>query len=186
MEFLSTLWLPILVSAIVVFILSALAWTVLPHHKKEWQPLPNEDAVLNAMAGSPPAPGQYALPYYADPKERDNPALKAKLQRGPVGFLTVVPNGAPGMGPMMGKAFVFNLIVSFLVAYVAWHALAGREITYLAVFRIVGAVASMSYVLATVPESIWFGRPWRSMALGAVDGLVYGLFTAGVFGWLWP
>jgi hypothetical protein len=88
------------------------------------------------------------------------------------------------MGPMMGKAFAYNVVVSLLVAYVSWHAL-GPGAPYLSVFRIAGAVAAMSYVLATVPESIWFGRPWRSFWLQALDGTVYGLFTGGVFGWLW-
>ncbi|HEX9563801.1 MAG TPA: hypothetical protein VF981_07510 [Gemmatimonadaceae bacterium] len=185
MEFLTQLWMPIVVSAGVVFILSALAWTAMPHHKHEWQPLPNEDAVLNAMRASQPPPGQYTLPFYMDPKERDNPVVRDKLMKGPVGFLTIVPNGIWSMAPMMGKAFVYNLVVSFLVAYVGWHAL-GAGASYLAVFRVVGAVAAMSYVLAVVPESIWFGRPWKTFRLHLLDGTIYGLFTAGVFGWLWP
>jgi len=185
MTFLLQLWMPILLSAVVVFVLSALAWTAMPHHKHEWQPLPDEDAVITAMRANPPAPGQYTIPFYADPKARDNPVVREKLMKGPVGFITIIPNGMGAMGPMMVKSFAFNVIVSFLVAYVAWHAL-GEGASYLAVFRQVGAVASMSYVLAAVPESIWFGRPWRSFWLQAIDGLVFGLFTAGVFGWLWP
>jgi hypothetical protein len=185
LEFLALLWLPILASAVVVFILSALAWTVMPHHKHEWQPLPNEDAVLAAMRAAQPPPGQYTLPFYADPGERDKPVLREKLLTGPVGFVTIVPAGIASMGPMMGRTFGYNVIVSMLVAYISWHAL-GTGASYLAVFRIAGAVAAMSYVLATVPESIWFGRPWRSFWLQALDGLVYGLCTGGVFGWLWP
>jgi hypothetical protein len=184
LEFLVQLWVPILVSAVVVFVLSALAWTVMPHHKHEWQPLPNEDSVLEMMRAAPPAPGQYTFPFYKDPKERDNPVLREKLLTGPIGFVTVVPVGIGSMGPMMGKAFAYNVVVSLLVAYVSWHAL-GPGAPYLSVFRIAGAVAAMSYVLATVPESIWFGRPWRSFWLQALDGTVYGLFTGGVFGWLW-
>jgi hypothetical protein len=185
MEFLTQLWLPIVVSAVVVFLLSALAWTVMPHHRKDWQPLPNEDAVLATMRTNQPGPGQYAVPYFADPKMREDPAMKEKLIRGPSAYITVIPTGMPAMGPMMAKSLIFNLVVSLLVAYVAWHAL-GADAPYLPVFRIVGATSMMSYILASVPESIWFGRPWRTFGLQVMDGVVFGLFTAGIFGWLWP
>ena len=185
MEFLSQLWLPIVVSGIVVFFMSALVWTVMPHHKKDWQGLPNEDAVLGAMRTNPPAPGQYAMPFVFDPKMRDDPAMKDRIAKGPNGYLTVIPGGTPAMGPMMAKSLVYNIVVSLLIGYVAWHSLrAGAE--YLMVFRIVGTVAMMAYVLAVVPESIWFGRPWRNFTMQMLDGIAYGLVTAGIFGWLWP
>jgi len=141
--------------------------------------------VQASMRANPPAPGQYALPWARDPKVFEDPAMKERMNKGPRAYITIVPNGVPPMGPMMLKAFIYNVIVSLLVAYVAWHALgAGAE--YLAVFRVVGATSMMSYILAMVPESIWFGRPWRTFRLQVLDGVVYGLFTAGVFGWLWP
>lgn len=185
MEFLTQLWLPIVVSGVLVFILSALAWTVLPHHKQDWQGLPNADAVQATMRANPPSPGQYALPWVRDPKMLEDPAVKEKMDTGPRAYITVVPNGMPPMGPMMAKSLIFNLVVSLLVAYVAWHAL-GAGAPYLSVFRVVGATSMMSYILGTVPDSIWFGRPWRTFRLQVLDGVVYGLFTAGIFGWLWP
>ena len=185
MEFVSELWLPILVSGVAVFILSALVWTVSPHHKKDWQGLPNEDAVLLAMRTNPPAPGQYAMPFLFDPKLRDDPAMKERIARGPNGYLTVIPTGIPAMGPMMAKSLVYNLIVALLVAYVSWHGLrAGAESNM--VFRIAGTTSMMAYILSSVPESIWFGRPWRTFGMQAIDGIVYGLVTAGIFVWLWP
>ena len=185
MEFLTALWLPIVVSGVVVFFMSALAWTVMPHHKKDWQALPNEDAVLAAMRAKPPAPGQYAMPFMSDPKLRDDPAMKERVAKGPNGYLTVIPTGSPAMGPMMAKSLVYNLIVSALVAYVAWHSLRSGAV-YLEVFRIAGSTAMMSYILAVVPESIWFGRPWGAFRMQLIDGIAYGLVTAGIFGWLWP
>ncbi len=185
MEFLTQLWLPIVVSGVVVFILSAIAWTAMPHHKKDWRGLPDSDAVQAAMRANPPAPGQYAMPWAPDPSVFKDPAMAERMQKGPRAYITVVPNGMPAMGPMMVQSLLFNVAVSFLVAYVAWHAL-GAGADYLAVFRMVGAVSAMSYILGMVPESIWFGRPWRALAMSAIDGLVFGLFTAGVFGWLWP
>ena len=186
MEFLTQLWLPIVVSGIVVFFMSALVWTVMPHHKKDWQGLPNEDAILAAMRASSPAPGQYAVPFMSDPKLREDPAMKERIAKGPNGYLTVIPTGMPAMGPMMAKSLAYNLVVTTLVAYVAWHALQGSVPDYLSVFRIVGTTAMMSYILAMVPESIWFGRPWRTLGMQAIDGIAYGLVTAGIFGWLWP
>ena len=185
MEFLTQLWLPIVVSGVVVFFLSALVWTVMPHHKKDWQALPDQDAVQAAMRANPPAPGQYALPWARDPKLFQEPAMKERLDKGPRAYITVVPNGMPSMGPMMVQSLIFNLVVSTLVAYVAWHAL-GSGAEYLQVFRIVGATSMMSYVLAVTPDSIWFGRPWRTYRLQVVDAVLYGLVAAGIFGWLWP
>jgi hypothetical protein len=185
MEFLTQLWFPIVVSGFAVFILSALAWTVMPHHKKDWQGLPNEDAVLAAMRSNPPVPGQYAMPYMGDPAKRDDPVTKERVASGPNGYLTVIPSGMPAMGPMMAKSLVYNLLVSLLVAYVSWHALrAGAEGAM--VFRIVGTTAMMAYILASVPESIWFGRPWRNFGMQAIDGIVYGLVSGAIFCWLWP
>jgi hypothetical protein len=185
MEFLTQLWLPIVVSGVLVFNLSALAWTVLPHHKKDFTGLPNADAVQAVMRQHPPAPGAYAVPWVSDMRGMEDPAVKEKMMQGPRAYITVVPNGMPSMGPMLAQSVVFYLVVSLLVAYVSWHALApGAE--YLEVFRIAGATATMSYILATVPDSIWFGRPWGNFGRQALDGLVFGLATAGVFGWLWP
>jgi hypothetical protein len=185
MEFLTELWLPIVVSGVVVFILSALAWTVMPHHKKDFTGLPNAQAVQEVMRQNPPVPGQYAIPWVAGAQSFEDPLIQDMMNKGPRAYVTVVPNGMPSMVPMMAKSVVFYLIVSTLVAYVSWHALQpGAE--YLEVFQIAGATASMSYILATVPDSIWFGRPWGNFARQALDGLIFGLATAGIFGWLWP
>jgi hypothetical protein len=90
------------------------------------------------------------------------------------------------MGPMMVKAVIFNFVVSFFAAYIAGHVLQLPGAPYLSVFRVVGAIGFMAYAFATVPDAIWFGRPWRSWFLQAGDALLYGLLMAGTFGWLWP
>lgn len=112
--------------------------------------------------------------------------MKKRWVEGPSGMLTIV-NGASmlNMGPMMMKSLVFNIVVAFFAAYVAHHALAsGAE--YLKVFQVVGSVGFMAYAFGSVPDSIWFGKPWKSWFLHAADSLVYGLLMAGTFGWLWP
>jgi hypothetical protein len=185
MEFVTQLWMPIVLSAVLVFILSALAWTVMPHHKKDFTGLPNADAVQAVMREQPPAPGQYAIPWVGEMRGLEDPVVREKMMQGPRAYITVIPNGMPSMGPMMAQSVVFYLIVSVFVGYVSWHALA-PGVEYLEVFRIAGTTASMAYIMATVPESIWFGRPWANFGRQALDGLVFGLATAGVFGWLWP
>lgn len=184
--FIGVLWAPILLSAFLAFVASALAWTVMPHHQKEWSGLSGQDGVIDAIRKSNPAPGAYMFPWNDDPKERRSPEAMKRWAEGPSGTVTIWPRGPMNMGKMMGQQFVFFLIVSIFVAYVARHSGLARGADYLAVFRVTGTVALMSYVFGTVPESIWFGRPWRSFWLGAADGVAYGLLTAGCFGWLWP
>lgn len=185
MEFLLELWKPILLGGIGVFIVSALVWTVMPHHKKEWAPLPNETDVANVMRAGGLKPGLYSMPFMADMKEMGTPEGKAKMEQGPVAYITIAPNGIPAMGPMMAKSAVYNVVVAIFVAYVAYHTLApGAE--YLEVFRVTGTVAFMACALGAVPDSIWFGKPWKSYFLHAFDGLMYALVMAGLFGWLWP
>lgn len=185
MQFLSELWIPILVSGAVCFVWAAVVWMVLPHHKSEWKRLPTEPDVLEALHKNPPAPGLYSFPF-AMGGDLNRPDIKAALERGPVGFVAIAPSGPMNMGKMMTQSVVFYLVTSTLAAYVAWHAGLGLGAPYLSVFRIVATVATMAYVLGTVPESIWFGRPWKSWGYGVFDGAVMGMLTAGVFGWLWP
>ena len=114
-----------------------------------------------------------------------SPEAKRKFEEGPVGVLNLKPTGSYGMGRSLVQWFVFALVVSFFVAYVASHALpAGSE--YLRVFQIVGTVAFLAYGAGQLPAAIWMGKPWAVAWKEVFDGLVYGLVTAGVFGWLWP
>ena len=54
------------------------------------------------------------------------------------------------------------------------------------VFRVVGAVGFLAYAARQMPAAIWMGKPWAVASKEVFDGLVYGLVTAGTFGWLWP
>jgi hypothetical protein len=185
MEFVMVLWMPILVSGLAVFVMSALVWTALPHHRKEFGALANDDAVLSAIRGGNPAPGLYMTPHFKSAEERNSDAAKAKLQSGPMAFVTVLPGGNRPMGPMMVQSLVVNLIIAMFVGYLAFHTVpAGAE--YMPVFRVAGTATFMAYGLAHLPDSVWFGRPWSSYFLGAFDALLYALIAGGVFGWLGP
>ncbi len=180
---LSSLWLPILIASVIVFVASFLAWMVLPHHRSDWSKLPNEDAFRAVAKGTPP--GEYHFPHAASSEEWKSPEWTAKATEGPNGFLIVVPSGPPKMGKNLAQWFVYCLGVSFFVAYVTAHAVPkGAE--YLKVFQIAGTVAFLAYSAAHVTGAIWMGHRWRRALKDVIDGLVYGLLTAGVFGWLWP
>lgn len=185
MSILGTLWLPIVLSAVFVFILSAIIHMVLKYHNSDYKRLSNEDAVRAALRSGNPEPRQYLFPYAAEMKEMGSPEMKQKYVEGPVGVLYLKRPGPPTMGPALIQWFLFTLIVSLFVAYVAAHAIPPGAV-YLHVFRVVGAVAFLAYALGHLPASIWMGKPWAVATKEVFDGLLYALVTAGTFGWLWP
>lgn len=180
---LASLWLPIVVSAVLVFLTSSILHMVLKYHRADYRKLPTEDAALEALRGTPP--GYYPLPYCTDPKEMAHPEMAAKYQNGPVGILTVVPSGPPNMGRLLGQWFVYCLVIALFSGYLASRTVASAT-EYLAVFRVVGTTAFMGFGLGELSNSIWRGQPWGNTLRALVDGLIYALVTAGTFGWLWP
>lgn len=185
MGFIADLWLPIILSAVAVFIVSSILHMVIPIHKNDVKKLDNEDAVLDAMRSAGVKPGAYMFPGCHDMKEMGTEEFKAKLEKGPVGWLTVMPAGGFNMGKSLTQWFIFLLIVSFFTAYVASHSLAAGA-GYLHAFQITGATAFMAYALGQAHESIWKGVSWGVTAKFMIDGLIYALVTAGFFGWMWP
>ena len=180
---LSSLWLPIVVAAVAVFFASYLAWMVLPHHRSDWSGLKNEEEVRSVLRGT--TPGEYSLPHAATREAYKSEEWKAKCTEGPAALLTVIPSGPPKMGKSLVQWFIYCLVVSLFVAYVTSRAVpAGSE--YLRVFQIAGTVAFLAYSAAHVSGAIWMGHRWSRALKDVLDGLVYGLLTAGIFGWLWP
>ena len=182
---LSALWLPILLSAVAVWIVSAIVWMALPYHKSDFRPLSNEDDMLGAFRTARLGPGIYMFPWASSQKEMQQPEIKAKFDAGPVGLLTIFPPGRMKMAKPMIQSFLYYLVISLFAAYVASRTLLAPD-EYLTVFRLVGTVAALAYAAGHIQNSIWFGTPWRNTWKHVFDGLVYGLVTAGVFGWLWP
>jgi hypothetical protein len=178
---LASLWLPILVSAVLVFVVSAIVWMVLPYHRTDWKKLPNEDAVREMFR---PVPGGMYMFPYCSPAERKDPAAQERFKRGPWAAMTV-HGKMPTMGRALGLWFVHLLIVSLVVAYVVGHALPPSA-AYRTVFRFASATAFLGFALGAVPGSIWEGKPWSFTCKAIFDGLIYSLVSAGVFGWLWP
>ncbi len=180
-----SLAVPILVSAVIVFVVSSIIHMVLPYHQNDLRRLPNEDAVLDALRRLNIPPGDYALPHAGSSAARKQPEFVEKLKRGPVVFMTLAPGGPPSMGPSLLLWFLYAVVVSVFAAYIAGRALAPGA-HYLAVFRFAGCSAFLAYSLALPQSSIWYKRNWAMTLKTMFDGLVYGLLTAGTFGWLWP
>ncbi len=182
---LTALWLPIVLSAVVVFIVSSILHMVLPHHRNDYTKLPDEDKLRDAIRNASVAPGDYAFPCPAGPKDMGSPEMMEKYKQGPVGIMTVMRNGPPAMGKSLAQWFVFSLVISVFVGYVTGLAL-GPGSDYMLVFRVAGTVAVLGYGATWATDSIWKGVKWSTTMKHLFDGVIYGLFTAGVFGWLWP
>ena len=175
------LWLPILVSAIVVWIASALVWTVLPWHKSDYAKTSDEESVRAALKGL--QPGFYNIPHCKSQAELKDPGMQQKFSDGPLAFITVVPNGLPPMGRNMVLMVAYFIFVGILCAYFVSRT-TSPDASYLEVFRIAGTVAWIANGVAHIPDSVWFGRPWSITLKSQLDALIYGLLTGGVFGWL--
>ena len=183
---LADLWLPILASAVVVFLVSSIFHMVAPHHKNDVSGFRDkEDAVLSGLREQGVTPGAYMFPFPETMKEMSSPEMIEKMNRGPVGYMVVYPNGPFRLGKQLVQWFVYSLLIGLFVAYVASMTLPSGE-DYMRVFRVTGTVAVMAYALSTVHESIWKGVRWSVTAKFIFDGIAYGLVTAGCFGWLWP
>jgi hypothetical protein len=178
------LWLPILVSAVLVFVASAVIHMAPLWHKSDYPKVPHEDRVMDALRPFAIPPGDYMLPR-AYGNEMRAPDFADKVRKGPVMMLTVMPNAIPSMGKSLTLWFVNCVAVSIFSAYLAGRALPpGAD--YLRVFQIAGATAFFAYSVALWQMSIWYARSWRHTMTETLDGLIYSLLTAGAFGWLWP
>jgi hypothetical protein len=182
---LPSLWLPIILSAVITFLASWILHMFAGHHRGDLSKLSDEDALLDALRAAQVAPGDYMAPHVSSPKQMRDPAFLDKRRRGPIVLLTLSPGGAPSMGKPLAQWFVYLLIVALLTGYVASRTLpAGAQ--YLGVFRVVGTVAFMGFALAHPHQSIWWQHRWSTTIKYMLDGLIYALLMAGVFGWLWP
>ena len=142
---LGSLWLAILLSAVFVWVGSAIVWMALPHHKKDWAKLPDEEGARSALSGV--APGTYTVPHADSQAAMKDPDMLAKWSAGPVGFLTIIPSGVPAMGGNLVKSFLFYLFVSFMVAYLASNFLS-PDLEYIQVFRFVSVTAWLAIFLS--------------------------------------
>src|SRR5579859_4338425 len=178
------LWLPILVSAVFVFIASSIIHMAPLWHRNDYPKLSNQDAVLDALRPLAIPPGDYMMPRPDSGKEMRSPEFLEKMERGPVLMMTVIPSRKPSMARPLVLWFIYCVVISIFAAYITSRAVPIGT-PYLRVFRFIGATAFLGYAAALWQMSIWFWRSWSSTIKSTIDGLIYALLTAGVFGWLW-
>ena len=185
MTSLAALWLPILLSAVLVFLASSVINMATPWHKHDYRKVPDESRFQDAVRPLGLTPGGYMVPRAMSGAEARSAEFTARMQQGPVVIMSVLPSGAYKLGRNLAQWFLYLVVVSLFAGYIASRALpAGAD--YPSVFRFVGTSAFLAYALALWQDSIWYGRSWSVTFRATVDGLLYALLTAGVFGWLWP
>lgn len=187
MDFLTYLWLPILVSGAAVWIAGAIVWMALPHHKGDYGRLPDEDGFRAFVRSAGIPAGCYGFPDFGACADANSPEAKKKMEEGPVGTLIVW--GKVSMGRNMLVTFLVNLVVSALIGYVGWAALshAGPAgATFGHVFQVLGTVGVLAYSFAFIPNGVWFGQRPRAIVMCVIDGVAYGLITGAIFAALWP
>ena len=182
---LTALWLPVSLSAVIVFFASFIMHMVLTYHRSDYRKLPDEDRVTDAMrsAGVTRGPA-YFFPYCSFKEMKSAPVIE-KMKRGPVGLLTVLPSGPPAMGKNLVQWFLYCVVISIFAAYLSGRLLAPGT-AFVRVFCVVGTVAWLGYGAAHAQESIWSGRSWVVTFKHLADSVIYAALTAGTFGWLWP
>jgi len=185
MHFVHELWAPILLAAVGVFVVSSVLHMLIPIHRNDYRKLPDEDAILAYMRDAGIAPGEYVFPCPDSMKDMGTPEMAEKFKIGPVGFLTIRPPATINMGVTLAQWFLFSILVSICAAYLT-HAALPAGSAYLSVFRFAGCVAFLCYGVSHVPDAIWKGASWTTTFKFVFDGLIYGLVTGGIFGWLWP
>ena len=181
---LTSLWLPILLSGVAVFIASSILHMLTPWHKGDFKKLPDEDRAREGLRALAIPPGDYMTPCPSSPEEMKSPEFAEKLKQGPRMIMTVMPTGPFSMGKNLLMWFIYCVVVSGFAACVAAVTLP-KGAPYMRVFHVVGATAFIGYSLALWQGTIWYQRSWITTLKQTIDGLIYGLITAGIFGWLW-
>ena len=182
---LSTLWLPILLSAVAVFVASSIIHMASPWHRTDYPKMPNEDHARAALRPLNIPPGDYMIPRPASRADLRTPEFADKINAGPVMIVTVLPNGPMSMARNLTLWLLYCVANSVFAAYIASRALP-PEPDYLEVFRFAGATAFIGYAVALWQMSIWYRRSWLTTFKSTVDGLIYACLTGGVLAWLWP
>lgn len=176
----SSLAVPIILSAIALFFASFLSWMVLQLHKPDWKRLDRQDDLMAALRPFNLAVGSYMFPCPKDHKEMQLEEFKAKYTAGPRGLMTIL---APtNMGVNLGLTLGYFLIVSFVIGYLASMGLP-KGTDFLAVFRFIFAAGMLAFLAGIVQHSIWF----RNRVFGhLIESIFYSAIIGTIFAAMWP
>ncbi len=173
------LWLPILAAGLATHVLSTIAWTVMPHHRPEWQKLPDEDQLHKKFTESVP-PGQYIFPYAADGKAANTEEFKKKYQA--CSGMLIVWSSPTSMVKAILCTLTSLMIIAFVIGYLASIALP-RGAEFMKVLQFTMTAGLLAHIAAKFPFVFWFRR---KIILDVLDGVVYAVATGLIFAALWP
>lgn len=179
------LWLPLIGSAVGVFIASSLIHMVFKWHNADYRKLSNEDEVAAAIRKGNATTGQYVIPQCLDMKQMQSSEMQKRYNDGPVGYVVLAHPGPPKMGTQLGRWFALNLLTGAIVACICAAVLPAGAGTG-RVFHIAGLVTFAAYGVGAISDGIWFARPWRSVAKDLLDALIYAAMTGVTFAVFWP
>ena len=179
------LWLPILVAAIAVFVVSSLFHMVLRFwHAADMRGFDNEAEIAAAIRNGNPPPGIYGIPF-CTMSDMNKPETQEKFARGPVGMVVLRRSGTLNMSANLLQWFLFCLLVAYFCAYLGVATLLSGT-PEAQVFRVLGTAGVMASAIGVIPTGIWSGHPWKVVVKAVVDGTIYGLVIGAVFAWFWP
>lgn len=181
---LTQLWLPILLSAVGVFVASSIIWMFLPIHKSDYKKLPDEDAFMASVRANNPGPGLYFFPYCKQGPEMKDPAFQEKMKAGPWGTV-ILFGSAPNMGRTLPLWFLNNVILAVIVAHIATLA-ANAGASFMTVFAPAAAATLLAYGGNTLTNVIWKGEPVSNSLKCLFDAAVYAAIVGAIFGAMWP
>lgn len=188
MDFLATLWLPILLSAAAVWFVSMIASMALPHHKQDWIDIPTdqggEDGLMDYLRKSGVKPGNYLFPDFRNPKAMKTPKVEKALSEGPVGHLSVWKTPVT-MGDKLAGTFIVHLAVATLIAYLTRTAFPATA-PFATIFQFASLAGILAYCFAPIPSALWWGTHKRTIIANIADGIVYGAIIGAIFAWRWP
>lgn len=183
---LGALWLPVVLSAVAVFVVSSVIHMFSPWHKHDFGTLRDEAGVMAALRQFDLRPDDYMAPRAESMDDMRSEEFKAKRLRGPAFIMTVFPPTADfSMTPNLVKWFIYLIIVSAAAACVAGSAVRAGAPAH-TVFHYTALVSFLTYTGGLFPASIWYQKRWSTTLKSAMDSLIYGLVTGGIFLWLWP
>lgn len=177
--------LPLVVSAIGIFVASSLIHMVFKWHTPDYRKLANEDEVAAALRKGGATPGQYVLPHCMDMKEMQSAEMQKKYADGPNGYVVLGPNGLPNIGKSLLQWFVLTLVVSGFIACICAAVFAPGAAPG-TLLHVAGMIAFAAYGAGSVIDAIWFARAWGIVAKDLLDALIYAAITGASFALLWP
>ena len=177
---LQSLWIPIVVATVALFLASFLSWCVLPIHRKDWVKLAKQDEFMQAVRNCDVPVGSFMFPAGDSPAETKSEEHRKKWEAGPCGVLTIF--GKVNMGRNLGLTILYFLVVNFCLAYLATIALKPAA-NFMEVFRFVSTAGLMTFLAAIVQQAIWF----HNRIVGHIlESIAYAAISGAVFAALWP